>query len=136
MWTAAAGVSGPIFSSVFVEYASWRILFLTVVPISALVIYLGFPFWNSDHVVIRRERIDVIGTVSAMGGIAFLVLALLEGNSWGWWSFETISGFLSGFFLIIFVVLRSKVHVSPVIPLHIFQIVASFSWPLSDSLHR
>ena len=121
VWTAAAGVSGPIFSSVFVEYASWRILFLTVVPISALVIYLGFPSWNSDHVVIRRERIDVIGTVSAMGGIAFLVLALLEGNSWGWWSFETISGFLSGFFLIIFVVLRSKVHVSPVIPLHIFS---------------
>ena len=34
VWTAIAGVSGPIFSSVFVEYASWRFLFLTVVPVS------------------------------------------------------------------------------------------------------
>ena len=34
----------------------------------------------------ERGRIDIAGTVAAMGGIAFVVLALLEGNSWVGWA--------------------------------------------------
>ena len=121
VWTAAAGVSGPVFSSIFVEYATWRLLFLTVVPISGLVIYLGIPSWRHDHTTIQRERIDFIGTASAMGGVALVVLALLEGNGWGWGSLKTVVSFLLGFLLCSFVILRSKVHKSPVVPLHLFS---------------
>ena len=121
VWTAIAGVSGPIFSSVFVEYASWRLLFLTVVPISVLIIFLGVPSWSKDHTVVERNRIDIAGTLWAMGGIAMVVLALLEGNSWGWVSARTVLSFLAGFLLIFLVILRSKVHVSPVIPLNLFS---------------
>ena len=121
VWTAVAGVSGPIFSSIFVEYASWRFLFLTVVPISALIIYLGSPSWRKDHTIIERDRVDITGTVAAMGGIALVVLALLEGNSWEWLSLKTILTFLAGLLLMFFVILRSKVHVSPVVPLHLFS---------------
>ncbi len=121
VWTAIAGVSGPIFSSVFVEYASWRFLFLTVVPISVLIILLGFPSWSKNHIVVERERIDIAGTLGAMGGIGLVVLALLEGNSWGWVSTRTTLSFLAGFLLIVIVILRSKVHVSPVIPLNLFS---------------
>ena len=121
VWTAIAGVSGPIFSSVFVEYASWRFLFLTVVPISVLIILLGFPSWSKDHAIIERGKIDIVGTVAAMGGIALVVLALLEGNSWGWMGARTILSFLGGFLLIAVIVLRSKVHESPVVPLHLFS---------------
>ena len=121
VWTAIAGVSGPIFSSVFVEYASWRFLFLTVVPVSVLIIFLGFPFWSKDHEIIERDRIDIAGTVAAMGGIALVVLALLEGNSWGWMGLRTMLSFLFGFLLIAVIVLRSKVHESPVIPLQLFS---------------
>ena len=119
-WTATAGVTGPILSSVFVEYASWRILFLSVVPISALVIYLGFPYWNSSHIAIKTTTIDYLGTLSAMFGISLLVLALLEGNDWGWSSFETICSFIGGCLLMWLVVGRSKKHASPVLPLHLF----------------
>lgn len=121
VWTAVAGVSGPIFSSIFVEYASWRFLFLTVVPISALIIYLGSPSWKKDHIIIERKRVDITGTVAAMGGIALVVLALLEGNGWEWLSLKTILSFVAGLSLILFVILRSKVHVSPVVPLHLFS---------------
>ena len=121
VWTAIAGVSGPISSSVFVEYASWRLLFLTVVPISVLIIFLGVPSWSKDHTVVERDRIDIAGTLWAMGGIAMVVLALLEGNSWGWVSARTVLSFLAGFLLIFLVILRSKVHVSPVIPLNLFS---------------
>ena len=121
VWTAIAGVSGPIFSSVFVEYASWRFLFLTVVPVSVLIILLGFPSWSNDHAIIERDRVDIAGTVAAMGGIALVVLALLEGNSWGWMGLRTMLSFLFGFLLIAVSVLRSKVHESPVIPLHLFS---------------
>ena len=72
VWTAIAGVSGPIFSSVFVEYASWRFLFLTVVPVSVLIILLGFPSWSKDHAIIERGRIDIAGTVAAMGELPWL----------------------------------------------------------------
>ena len=56
-----------------------------------------------------------------MGGIALVVLALLEGNSWGWMGLRTILSFLVGLLLIAVIVLRSKVHESPVIPLHLFS---------------
>ncbi|MDP6144333.1 MAG: MFS transporter, partial [Acidimicrobiales bacterium] len=69
-WTATAGVTGPVLSSIFVEYASWRILFLSVVPISTLVIYLGFPSWNSDHRSMTKSQIDYLGTLAAMFGIS------------------------------------------------------------------
>ena len=121
VWTAIAGVSGPIFSSIFVEYASWRFLFLTVVPISLVIIFLGLPSWSKDHTVVERESIDIVGTLCAMAGIAIVVLALLEGNSWGWVGARTVLSFVGGFLLIIVVILRSKVHVNPVIPLHLFS---------------
>ena len=59
------------------------VLFVTVVPISVLIILLGVPSWSKDHTVVERDRVDIAGTLGAMGGIAMVVLALLEGNSWG-----------------------------------------------------
>ena len=119
-WTATAGVSGPILSSIFVEYASWRVLFLSVMPISALVIYLGVPYWNSDHRSISKSKIDYLGTFAAMLGISLFVLALLEGNDWGWASPQTSISLIGGFLFITLVVRRSKTHDSPVLPLHVF----------------
>ena len=68
-WTATAGVSGPVLSSIFVEYASWRVLFLSVIPISAMVIFLGAPYWNTDHRSSKKAKIDYLGTFAAMVGI-------------------------------------------------------------------
>ena len=119
-WTATAGVLGPVLSSIFVEYASWRVLFLSVIPISALVIYLGIPYWNSDHRSTEKSKIDYLGTFAAMLGISLFVLALLEGNDWGWGSPQTICSFAGGFLLVALVVMRSKTHESPVLPLHVF----------------
>ena len=119
-WTATAGVSGPILSSIFVEYASWRVLFLSVIPISALVVYLGIPYWNTDHRSIEKTRMDYLGTLAAMFGISLFVLALLEGNDWGWDSPLTTCSFVGGFLFMALVVLRSKTHNSPVLPLHVF----------------
>jgi len=119
-WTATAGVTGPVLSSIFVEYASWRILFLSVVPISTLVIYLGFPSWNSDHRSMTKSQIDYLGTLAAMFGISLFVFALLEGNDWGWASPQTICAFIGGFLLVTLVVRRSKTHTAPVLPLHLF----------------
>ncbi len=120
-WTATAGVSGPLFSSVFVEYASWRVLFLSVVPIGALVIYLGIPYWNSSHRSTKKTKIDYLGTLAAMFGVSLFVLALLEGNDWGWGSPRTICSFLGGFLLVVLVIRRSKSHETPVLPLHVFE---------------
>ena len=119
-WTATAGVSGPVLSSIFVEYASWRVLFLSVIPISTLVICLGIPYWNTDHRSTEKTKIDYLGTFAAMLGISLFVLALLEGNDWGWASPQTICSFVGGFLFMALVVMRSKTHESPVLPLHVF----------------
>ena len=119
-WTATAGISGPVLSSVFVEYASWRVLFLSVIPIGVSVIYLGIPYWSSDHRSTEKTKIDYLGTFAAMLGISLFVLALLEGNDWGWGSLQTICSFVGGFLLMALVVMRSKTHDSPVLPLHVF----------------
>ena len=119
-WTAIAGVTGPILSSIFVEYTSWRLLFFSVIPISALVIYLGLPGWHSNHVPVKTKRVDYIGTVAAILGVSLVVLALLEGNDWGWGSLQTAGSFIGGSLLMRVVIARSKTHINPVLPLHLF----------------
>jgi len=123
---AWAGVSalalaiGPVVGGFLTEHVSWRAIFYLNIPVAvgAVVASLLAVRESRDETVTRR--IDYVGVATLTIGLAALILALIEANSWGWGSariiglFATALVFLVGFILI---ELREK---APIVELRLF----------------
>ena len=90
-WTAVGGLAaaaGPVVGGLLVA-ANWRWVFLVNVPIGLVALAIG---WRrlprvSGHPV---PAPDAIGALLVTGGVAALVLALVNGPRWGWGDSLTI----------------------------------------------
>ena len=120
-WTSLSGVIGPVLAATLVDVASWRLLFVAELPFLAGLVLLAWPGWSRPHTAVATARIDYLGIVLAVLGLALVVLALLKGNEWGWGSASTLGSLAAGAAGIAIVVVRSRGHADPVIPLHLFS---------------
>jgi EmrB/QacA subfamily drug resistance transporter len=87
VWGATIGgmaALGPLVGGWLVEYASWHWAFLINIPIAIIVVIgvLGLVPETRDPTV--RRGIDVPGTLLGTAGLALGVLALIEGQNYGW----------------------------------------------------
>lgn len=133
-WTALSGVSGPLFASVLIGLLSWRWLYLVEVLVAATVVWAASPGWSRPRPGWARSRVDVLGTTLVAVGLALVVLALLEGNDWGWASAQTAGALAGGAALLAFVVRRSRHHDDPVVPLEPFRTGGFVTATLTQSL--
>src|SRR6476646_10663126 len=88
-WAGVSGLAlaiGPVVGGALTEYVSWRAIFFLNLPVAvgAVVITLFAVRESFDKTVGRSIDFAGIGTLSV--GLSALVLALVEGNSWGWGS--------------------------------------------------
>jgi EmrB/QacA subfamily drug resistance transporter len=84
--SAMALAIGPVVGGFLVETVSWQSIFFLNVPVAigAVVVALFAVRESRDETV---ERIvDIPGVLTLTVGLAALVLALVEGNSWHWGS--------------------------------------------------
>src|SRR5438105_2147646 len=94
VWGAVGGMGaafGPIIGGFLVQTFDWRWIFLVNLPICAVGIVLTLLFVpeTSDPAVSRH--IDVPGLLTLTMAIFCLVLAIIEGNEWGWSSVPILS---------------------------------------------
>jgi EmrB/QacA subfamily drug resistance transporter len=81
---------GPTLGGYLVEYVDWRLIFFINVPVglvatwAAVVILPKFPPTG-------RPRFDVIGFIAIASGFFSLLLALSEGEKWGWTALPTVA---------------------------------------------
>jgi EmrB/QacA subfamily drug resistance transporter len=79
------GGFGIVFSGVIVDHASWRWLFVAgAIPV-AIAIVLVHRFVPESPIK-TPSRIDLPGALLLSTGLVSLLLALTEGESWGWTS--------------------------------------------------
>ena len=84
----APGV-GPTLGGYLVEYVNWRLIFYINVPIgvlgaiAALAVLPAFPSTSS-------RRFDVLGFSCISAGLFALLLAVSEGQNWGWTSYPIL----------------------------------------------
>jgi EmrB/QacA subfamily drug resistance transporter len=119
---------GPALGGYLVEYVDWRLIFFINVPIGivgAMAAALVLP--RSSRVAGRR--FDVLGFVTVASGLFALLLAMSEGKSWGWDSYQVLGlitfGVLS---LALFVVIELEVA-DPLLDIRIFRY-----WAFTHSL--
>ena len=84
--SAMALAIGPVVGGFLVENVSWQSIFFLNLPVAvgAVVITLFAARESRDETVERS--VDIPGVATLTIGLAALVLALVEGNAWGWGS--------------------------------------------------
>ncbi|GAA5168858.1 DHA2 family efflux MFS transporter permease subunit [Pseudonocardia eucalypti] len=119
---------GPTLGGYLVDYVDWRLIFLLNLPIGLVGCVAAaavLPRFGPGP----RRRFDLPGFAAAASGLFALLLAVSEGQDWGWTGYRvlglTVFGLLA---LALFVVLELEVE-QPLLDLRVFR-----HWPFVNSL--
>ncbi len=89
--SALALAIGPVLGGALTEYVSWRSIFFLNLPVAAGAVVVTLYAARESRDESTRHRVDWPGIATLSAGLTALVLALVEGNSWGWGSTEIVA---------------------------------------------
>ena len=94
----AGGTAGVFLGGVLTEYASWPWVFFINLPLALAVLALTPSVM--PHGARQRGSLDLAGAVTATGGLAALVFAIVRAPEAGWTSSSTLVAGLGGLALL------------------------------------
>jgi EmrB/QacA subfamily drug resistance transporter len=89
--SALALAIGPVVGGALAEYASWRAIFFLNLPVALGAVAVTLFATRESRDESTEHTIDWAGMAVLSLGLTALVLALVEGNSWGWGSPEIVA---------------------------------------------
>lgn len=104
-WAAVSGlgmVAGPIVGGLLLDRYSWNAVFLVNIPVVAIGLG-GALAWIPESRDPKPGRLDPVGAILSIAGLATLVYGIIEAPSAGWTAFETLAriglglGFMTAF---------------------------------------
>jgi EmrB/QacA subfamily drug resistance transporter len=108
---AAGLVIGVLLGGLLTQALGWEAVFFVNVPLAGVALLLAFALIPADHGRDRRRGFDLTGALTATVGVTLLVLALVQGPSWGWGSagilISATAGVLS---LVAFAIVERRSH--------------------------
>jgi EmrB/QacA subfamily drug resistance transporter len=124
IWAAVSSIAlaiGPLVGGAVIQVASWRWMFWLNIPLVAaamLVIAAATPESRDES---ASRRLDVAGLIAITLGLTLVVLALVEGKSWGWGSAATLGSLAGGLALLAaFFVVERRVA-EPMVDFRLFR---------------
>ena len=89
--SALALAIGPVVGGALTEYVTWRAIFFLNLPVAVGAVFVTLFAARESRDESSRHTIDWPGITTISVGLTALVLALIEGNSWGWGSARIVS---------------------------------------------
>lgn len=103
---SCVGVFGPTIGGFFTNFFSWRYIFFLNIPISIVSIILILMSTSKDKIK-SKSRIDWLGFITFTLGMTCLIVAIMEGEYYGWTSILLLSLFsISIAFFILFMIIE------------------------------
>lgn len=118
---SGGGTIGVLLGGVLTDLFSWHWIFLVNIPVGIAVFLLCVYLLPNDQPA-ARGRLDLAGAITITASLMLAVYAIVNGNSNGWTSAQTL-GLLGAAvaLFILFLILESRVE-APLMPLGIFKI--------------
>lgn len=125
IWGIAGGLAaaiGPTFGAMLVDAWGWRAVFLINVPVAIA----GIPFGIRNLTESRAEgvprEVDLIGIPLGSFSVGVLVLAIVQGDEWGYTSGRTIVALVVSVVLALAFARRATRHPTPLFDLGLYKI--------------
>ena len=112
---------GPALGGLLTEFGSWRWIFYVNVPVGIFAILWAWKILGNERGAVR-QKFDFQGAILSSGGLFALLLALIQGASWGWAS-PAILGLIAMSLLLILAFVYLELQSSqPMLDLRLFKI--------------
>jgi EmrB/QacA subfamily drug resistance transporter len=119
--SALALAIGPVVGGFLVEHVSWQSIFFLNLPVAALAVVVTLFAAHESRDETAPRIVDVPGLLTITTGLTALVLALVEGNAWGWGSGRVLGLFaLAVVSLTAFVAVEQR-HRAPMVDFNFFR---------------
>jgi EmrB/QacA subfamily drug resistance transporter len=117
---SGGGAIGVLLGGVLTNSLDWHWIFLVNLPIGVAVVVLSLRLLPGGRAEHANRRLDVAGAVTVTAALMLAVYAIVNGNSAGWTSAQTL-GLLGGAAALfaLFVFIESRVS-APLMPLGLF----------------
>jgi EmrB/QacA subfamily drug resistance transporter len=118
---SGGGSVGVLAGGVLTDLLTWHWIFLVNLPIGIAVTIAGLKLLPAVQTGAEKRRLDVPGAVAITGAMVLATYAIVNGNSEGWTSAQTL-GLLAAAVIILvgFVAWEARVK-APLVPLGIFR---------------
>ena len=123
IWSGVSGVAlaaGPLLGGLLIQVSGWQAIFFVNLPIGVLALALGLRVL-ADSRNPAANRLDVPGQVLAIGGLAALTYALIEGQADGWDSPLILGLFIAAALLLVAFLITEARTAEPLLPLGLFK---------------
>ena len=119
--SAIALAAGPLVGGWLTEDVTWRAIFFINVPVAAVAVAVTLFATHESRDETATKQVDYPGIATLTIGLTALVLALVEGNAWGWGSARIIGLFLIALVgLVSFVLIERRVS-APIVDFDFFR---------------
>jgi EmrB/QacA subfamily drug resistance transporter len=125
IWGMSGGLAaafGPTIGALLVGALGWRAVFGINVPLGALGVLIGGRWLVETKAADLPRSVDLISVPLASLSVAALVLAIVQGDTWGWGSGGVVGSLAVAVALFALFLSRSRQHPSPLFDLNLLRI--------------
>jgi MFS family permease len=124
IWAVSGSIgaaAGPALGGLLVEL-SWRWVFLFSAPVCLIALVGVLALAPPDRPATEQRTPDLLGGALLALAISLLVLALVEGGSWGWGSTRVLGALSAAAVVAAVLVRRSSRQTTPIVDLALFAV--------------